>query len=67
MPSVATTSLSASGTPASGPSSLAGRAAVVDGLRGGQRALGVDVQEGVHALVDGVDPVQVGPATSRPR
>ena len=38
MPLVAMTSLSASGTPASGPSSLAGRAAVVDRLRGGQRA-----------------------------
>ncbi len=53
------TSLSASGTPASGESALAGGASGVDGRSCGERALGVDVQEGVHALVDRGDPVEV--------
>ena len=39
---------------------LAGGPARVDRAGGGQRALGVDVQEGVHPVVDGGDPVEVG-------
>ena len=72
MPLVAKMSLSASGTPASGPSSLAAPRGVVDGRAAAERALGVDVQERVHLLVDGGDPVEVGlgdldRADSRPR
>ena len=60
-PSVASTSLTAIGTPSSGEAARPGRAAGV-GLGGlGQRALGVDVQEGVHGGVDRGDPVEVRP------
>ena len=59
MPSVASTSLSASGTPASGPSVVAGGAARVDGRGRGERAVGVDVQERVDGAVDGGDAVEV--------
>ena len=55
-PSVTTTSLSATGTPASGPAAPAG----VDSAARGQRGLGVDVQEGAAAAVLGGDPVEVG-------
>ena len=47
MSSVVKTSLSASGTPASGPSFSPGGAPGVDGAGLRQRALAVDVQEGV--------------------
>ena len=59
-PRVAMTSLTATGTPASGPSFLAPPAAGVDRRGRGERALGVDVQERVHPLVDLGDAVQVG-------
>ena len=39
---------------------LPGGAALVDGAGGGQRALAVDVEEGVHVGVDGGDAVEVG-------
>ena len=58
-PSVVKMSLSASGTPASGPSSSPRGALGVDRAGRAERALGVDVQEGVHLLVDRGDPVQV--------
>ena len=61
MPAVVKTSLSASGTPASGDAgAVAGGARVVDGPGLRERPLGVDVQEGVHGRVDGGDPVEVG-------
>ncbi|BFO15559.1 hypothetical protein SHKM778_19470 [Streptomyces sp. KM77-8] len=52
-------SLSARGTPASGPSFSLG-ALLVDGAGLGEGALTVDMQEGVHLLVDGLDPGQMG-------
>ena len=60
MPLVVKTSLSASGTPASGdaggaPASSAASTSAADC----ERALRVDVQEGVHRAVDGRDPVEV--------
>ena len=57
---VVKTSLSASGTPASGDAG--GVAGVERGVHQGrrlQRGLGGDVQEGVHGAVDGRDPVEV--------
>ena len=42
------------------PQLLPCRAAVVDGLRRAERPVGADVQEGVHAVVDGGDAVEVG-------
>ena len=59
-PRVASTSLTAIGTPSSARRGVAGRAARVGrgGLR--ERALGVDVQERVHGAVDRGDPVEVG-------
>ena len=60
MPSVARTSLSASGTPASGPSCSPAPRRASTARAAAQRAVAVDVQEGVHVLVDGRDPVQVG-------
>ena len=59
-PSVVKMSFSASGTPASGPS-CSPRGPLLVHLAGlGERALPVDVQEGVHLLVDGLDAGQVG-------
>ncbi len=57
-PSVASTSLTAIGTPSSRDEHLALRAALVGGARRGERALGVDVQEGVDLAVDGGDAVE---------
>ena len=48
-PRVVSTSLSASGTPASGPTARRRPRVAVDGGGRGERALGVDVQERVHA------------------
>ena len=58
-PLVAITSLTAIGTPASGPSVSPAAAARVDRPGRRERALGVDVQERVHPVVDGGDPVEV--------
>ncbi len=60
MPLVAITSLTAIGTPASGPQFLASGAGFVHRSCCRERALGVDVQESVHPAVDGGDAVQVG-------
>ena len=59
MPSVVKTSLTATGTPASGPSCSPAARLFVDRRRLGERAVRRDVQEGVHAVVHGGDPVQV--------
>ena len=56
---MASTSLTAIGTPSSAEAAAPGRPALVGGPGRGQRALGVDVQEGVHGAVDGGDPVEV--------
>ena len=58
-PFVTTTSFIASGTPASGPSSSPAARFASTARGRGQRALGVDVQEGVHPLVGRGDAVQV--------
>ena len=60
MPSVVKMSLSASGTPASGPSFSPAARFASTARACGERALAVDVQEGVHLLVDGLDAGQVG-------
>ena len=59
MPSVAMTSLSASGTPASGPSCSPAPRRASTRAGGVAGTVGVDVQERVDAGVDGRDPVQV--------
>ena len=59
-PSVATMSLTAIGTPASGLQRLAGARRRVDVARRGEGALRVDVQERVDVAVHGGDPVEVG-------
>ena len=56
---VTSTSLIASGTPASGPSVLAGGAAAVD-VGGDVERVVAHVQEGVDVAVDGCDAVEVG-------
>ncbi len=60
MPSVVKMSLSASGTPYQRAELLAPGALLVDGAGLREGALTVDVQEGVHLLVYGLDPGQVG-------
>ena len=59
-PSVASTSLTAIGTPSSEEAGRPAARRSSAALGSGERPLGVDVQEGVHGAVDGGDPVQVG-------
>ena len=60
MPSVVKMSFSASGHAGQRAELLAGRALGVDGAGLRERALAVDVQEGVDLLVHGLDAGQVG-------